>query len=66
MNIESLTNDKLITTRDVVNMLGVSRRTIYNYTRDHGFPKPTSKPGCRKLWRLSDVEAWINQDKEAA
>lgn len=51
---------QLLRTRDVMQMLGVGRTTIYRWMEAGKFPAPV-KIGMRgdNRWRLSEIEAWI-------
>lgn len=48
---------QLLTMRQLLARVPVSRGTIYNLIKDEGFPKPV-KIGSRSLWRADAVDAW--------
>ena len=50
----------LLTMRQLLARVPVSRGTIYNLMRDEGFPRPT-KVGSRSLWPLDAVDAWVKE-----
>ncbi len=42
-------------------MLGVSRKTIYNWLQDGRLgPLPVKTLGRRTLWKTSEVSAWVS------
>lgn len=55
--------DRFVSTRDVCQMLGISRTKLYRLKRVARLPvKPVRAPHTAKsLWRLSDVQAYISQ-----
>ncbi len=59
---------KLITIRELCNLLSVSRPTVYRKTRDpeSDFPKPIHISTNAVRFRLSDVEAFIQKRAEGA
>ena len=56
-------NSKLITIRELCNILSISRPTVYRKTRDpkSDFPKPIHISTNAVRFRLSDVEAFIDR-----
>ncbi len=40
---------------------GVSRPTIWRWTKNGNFPKPVKLGAGSTRWRASDLEAWENQ-----
>lgn len=51
--------DPIVRQKDLVNVVGLSRSTIYRLERQGMFP-PSIKLGPRaKGWRLSDLQKWI-------
>lgn len=53
---------KLVKTRELVQMLGVSKSTIHRWAADpkHPLPKPL-RIGARSVgWHQSDIQAWID------
>jgi prophage regulatory protein len=52
---------KILRRKDVENMVGLSRSTIYKLMNQGLFPKAI-RLGPRAVgWRISDIENWINQ-----
>lgn len=50
----------LIRLPQVVQRVGVSRRTLYRLMESDGFPQPTLIRGCA-CWSQFDVESWISR-----
>lgn len=49
----------VLRTKDVLNMLGISRTTLYAWMQEGSFP-PNIKLGSRAVgWRAADIEAWL-------
>lgn len=54
-----ISNHLFLTDLYLSNRYGVTRQTIWRWSRDNsGFPKPIKlSPGCTR-WKLSEVERW--------
>lgn len=51
---------KFITQREIHNIYGIPRSTMYKLIKTEGFPPPV-KIGARKsLWRVSEIECWFD------
>ena len=51
--------DRIVRIHEAVEMIGVSKATIYRWTREGKFP-PSIRLGANSIgWRLSAVERWI-------
>ena len=50
----------------LVDMLGLSRSTIYRMMNNGEFPRPVVLGRRAVGWRAADVETWIKQREEAA
>jgi excisionase family DNA binding protein len=62
--MSQVTHERLLTTRDVADMLSVSAATIHSW-RYHGQPCPPAiLIGNRLRFRREDVEAWIAEQSE--
>ena len=49
----------VLRTKDVLNMLGISRTALYAWMQEGNFP-PNIKLGARAVgWRYADIEAWL-------
>ncbi len=55
-----MSTDRLLKTREVMELLSIGRTTIYRWMDAGKFPTPV-KIGERgdNRWRLSEIEAWI-------
>ena len=54
---------KIVRIREVMDVTGLSKTTIWRRVRDHEFPVPLKLggPNTRTIgWREADVEAWLN------
>lgn len=57
--------DRFVGTRDICEMLGISRTKLFRLKRVGRLPvRPVQTPWTAKdLWRLSDVQAFLAQAK---
>ena len=56
-----MTEDRIIRIHEAVEMIGVSKATIYRWTREGKFP-PSIRLGQNSIgWRLSAVEEWVRR-----
>ena len=56
--------EQLYRSRELTELLGISRSTLYNWTLSGHFPKPI-KLGSRAIaWSESDVQGWITSQQE--
>ena len=46
---------------EVAEMLGVTKRTVSNYTRREDFPQPVDRLASGPIWRRTDIEAWKDE-----
>lgn len=53
--------EKIINVKQVQEVTGLSRTTIWRLQRTGNFPKNFHISPARKGWRLSDVENWIQE-----
>jgi prophage regulatory protein len=51
---------KLIKLPTVVELTTLSKSTIYKMVKDGKFPKPVQLSERATGWRVSDVDAWLN------
>ncbi|MCY4368817.1 MAG: AlpA family transcriptional regulator [bacterium] len=58
---------RILRPTEVVELVGVSRTTIWRWTKDGRFPKPVRLPTRSKLigWRSTDIEEWIDNLEQA-
>ncbi len=56
----------IVGTWEIAEMLGVTRSRVNQMALQRGFPKPYGKLHAGKIWRRTDIEAWIRKRKPAA
>jgi prophage regulatory protein len=64
MNSKAQTS-RLIDVKDAMEMLGVSRATVYRLMDEDGFPRQIAIRGCAR-WLESDVRSWIDAQAKAS
>ncbi|MDD2899312.1 MAG: AlpA family phage regulatory protein [Desulfuromonadaceae bacterium] len=52
----------LLRQRDLMEIMNVSRATLWRVLRHQNFPKPVILMGCKR-WRSEDVESWLEARK---
>jgi len=57
---QSITNDRIIRAKEVVDMTGLSRTTIWRMERYKSFPARVSLGKNSVGWKLSDIQNWLN------
>ena len=50
--------------KDLVEILGISRTTIYRMRKREDFPRPVSLGDRAKGWLREDIEAWVKSRRE--
>ena len=60
--------EKLLRITDVISVTGLAKSTIWLYVKDGKFPKQIKLSPRVSVWKLSDIEQWINEqiNKEVA
>lgn len=58
-------DDDLIGTSDIADMLGVSRQRVGKLFLDGRLPDPVGRLRNARIWRRSDVEAWMKEQGRA-
>jgi prophage regulatory protein len=58
---EATMTSKLLTEREVAQILSISTRTLRRWIAEGDAPRPIQMPGRDPRWREKDVEAWINR-----
>ena len=54
--------DRVVRLAEVIEMVGVSRQTIWRHVRAGAFPRPFKIAGSRRIgWRLSDLLTWLKE-----
>lgn len=46
-------------------LLSVSEKTIWQWVKQGKFPKPIRLSANVTVWRLSDIQAWLDEKSEA-
>jgi predicted DNA-binding transcriptional regulator AlpA len=59
-NNQSFSNDRIIRAKEVVEMTGLSRTTIWRMERYKSFPARVSLGKNSVGWKLSDVQKWVD------
>lgn len=54
--------EALLRQRDLMEIMNVSRATLWRVLRHQNFPKPVILMGCKR-WRSEDVALWIEGRK---
>ena len=57
--------DRILRPREVCEVLGLSRTTLWRRTRDGDFPPPIRLGANFIGWRSTDVEGWLQGRPEA-
>jgi predicted DNA-binding transcriptional regulator AlpA len=52
---------RLLRLADVSGMTSLGKSTINLWVAEGKFPRPTALSSTIKVWRLSDIEGWIEQ-----
>jgi len=63
------TNNQLLRIQEVSKITSLAKSTINLWVAQGNFPKPTLLSPTLKVWRISDIDTWIDQhfkSKEAA
>jgi len=56
-----MTNEKLLRVTDVAEMFGVSKASIWNWAKDNpNFPKPANLTPKVTVWKLSELNTYLN------
>jgi excisionase family DNA binding protein len=61
LRAQILGDDRLLTVKEVAELVGVSTRQIYAMIHRHTFPGPR-KLGALSHWRLGLVKSWLHDD----
>ena len=55
--------EKYLRINEVVEMLSVGKSTVWEWVKESKFPKPIKLSEYVTVWKLSDIEEWV-QHKE--
>ena len=56
-----MTEDRYIRIKELVGILGICRSTIYRLVNLNKFPKQIKLSERTAVWRLSEVNEWVNE-----
>ena len=59
-NKQSITNDRIVRAKEVVEMTGLYRTTIWRMERYKSFPARVSLGKNSVGWKLSDIQKWVD------
>ena len=51
--------DALLKLRDLMEIMKISRSTLWRVQQREDFPKPVSLLGCKR-WRYEELKAWLD------
>tara|TARA_R110001592_G_C12876163_1_gene724254 strand:- start:107 stop:286 length:180 start_codon:yes stop_codon:yes gene_type:complete len=54
----------MIRQKEVCELIGRDRTTLYRWRRNGKFPKPIEDPGGELMWRTSVIENWLTELEE--
>jgi predicted DNA-binding transcriptional regulator AlpA len=54
------TMDALLKLRDLMEIMKISRSTLWRVQQREDFPKPMTLMGCKR-WRREELQAWLDQ-----
>ena len=57
--------DRLLRRREVEEITGLSRSSIYRLMQDGQFPRPVKVGSAAVRWRASDITAWLESRPES-
>lgn len=58
-------NDKFIKFKEVMQIVGLSRTTLYSLIKNNKFPKQIKPSGTRSsVWYLNEVKDWMQEQKD--
>lgn len=52
---------RLVPTKDVLKLVGMSRSTLDRWRARGDFPQPAIKQGKTKLWLIGDIHNWLEK-----
>ena len=59
-------NDRYIRIKDVCEILGISRSSIYRMVQDKKFPKQIKLTERTAVWKLSAINEWVAEREKAS
>jgi prophage regulatory protein len=58
--MDNLDTNRLLRIAEVCNQTSLAKSTIWLWVAQQKFPKPLSLSPTVKVWRKSDIDAWID------
>ncbi|WP_456488985.1 helix-turn-helix transcriptional regulator [Caminibacter pacificus] len=55
--------EQLLTLKEVIQMVGFKKSTIYKFIKENKFPRPL-KFGKSSRWAKSEIDSWIKNLKQ--
>jgi len=55
---------RFIGRRELLSELGISKATLLRWTATRGFPKPVPGSGRCRIYRRSEIEGWLLQERD--
>lgn len=55
------THDKLLSYRDICELIGCNRVTLWRMCQNGEFPKPLKILSNRRAWQKSDYQKWLDK-----
>jgi len=56
---ESLTDDRILSPKELLERIPLDRSTVYRMVRDNRFPPPIQLTSTRIGWRWSEIVRWL-------
>lgn len=53
--------EKMISSKDIMQKLGITRFTLYRWIKNGRFPKPIKPGGGKQMWREETVSSWLEK-----
>ena len=57
-------DDRLLKVLELTEFLGVAHSTLYKWVEEGTFPKPYKMGKKSVRWRLSEVEQWLEENRQ--
>lgn len=58
--------DRYVRIKELSDMLGIGKSTIYRSVKDGKFPKQIKLTERTSVWKLSEINDWIDERKKAS
>ncbi len=58
--------DRYVRIKELSNMLGIGKSTIYRSVKDGKFPKQIKLTERTSVWKLSEINDWIDERRKAS